>query len=115
MSATANTRILITGIVLAATILAACSQSNDTTSPHYRSEGLITGVDARRCVSPCCGGWFITIDNTQYRFLSLPEGSTLDLNRTELNDFPIPVLLDWEAAPEQCAQDKIIVTAIQRK
>ncbi len=76
----------------------------------YQSEGLITGQDFRKCM--CCSGWFITIDNSHYRFLTIPEGSSLNLDNAK---FPVKVLLDWKKVEDPCMGDEIIVTRIQRK
>jgi hypothetical protein len=50
-------------------ILSACTKE----SSEFRSLGLITGADPTMCA--CCGGWFITIENTQYRIVDMPDNS----------------------------------------
>jgi hypothetical protein len=54
------------------------------------SEGIITGPDLRYCMN--CGGYFITIDGSKYRFYELPKGSDIDLNNAK---YPINVDLRW--------------------
>jgi hypothetical protein len=56
----------------------------------YSSDGTITEPDHRTC--SCCGGWFISIQNTQYHFGDLPANSGINL---EKDKFPIEVTLDW--------------------
>ena len=50
-------------------------------------------MDYRMCPSPACGGYFIQIDSTQYRFdkNSLPGNFIFDDNK-----LPLKVKLDWE-------------------
>ena len=55
---------------------------------------LLTGIDARRCASPYCGGWFIEIDGETSRFLEIPAQTDIDFN-DELQ-FPIPVEVQWK-------------------
>lgn len=76
----------------------------------YKSVGTITGVDGRFCV--CCGGYFIEIDNSQYRFYTLPPGSKIDL---EQETFPIKVFLNWENAGTPCGSEEIIEVQDIRK
>ncbi|MDX1941752.1 MAG: hypothetical protein SFU99_14425 [Saprospiraceae bacterium] len=77
----------------------------------FRSEGLITGPDARLCV--CCGGWFIQIEGEPYRaYLSAEQFRTLNIDLSEL---PLPVRLDWELQSQPCLGDEIIVTRIERQ
>ncbi len=60
--------------------------------------GTITGTDARMCV--CCGGYFIDIAGTDYRF----EKSGLPGNFTFTDqELPLTVELDWELKDGGCA------------
>ena len=64
-------------------IFPACTQDKSTDAEDkFQSDGIITGEDYRECM--CCGGWFIVIADSTYRFDQLPDGSNIDLrNRSE--------------------------------
>jgi hypothetical protein len=63
----------------------------------YESSGTITGADLAMCA--CCGGYFVDINGTQYRF----EKSELPSNFTFTDDqLPLRVELDWELKTEIC-------------
>jgi len=74
----------------------------------YESEGIITGIDNREC--SCCGGYFIEVADSTYRFYTVPQGSNLKLQNP---DFPISVKLDWHEDPNACLGDEIIVERIE--
>jgi hypothetical protein len=74
------------------------------------SDGLITGFDYRECV--CCGGIFIDIDATTYRFQQLPDNSNLVL---EEGTFPVKVSLRWKKDDIACMGDEIIVEYIVKR
>jgi hypothetical protein len=93
-------------IVLLAGVIA-CSSAQDG----FKSTGVITGYDLREC--PCCGGYFIEIDSTKYRFDQLPDST--DFNIPNNPEFPIYVSLDWHPDSSACMRDEIIVTAIKAK
>lgn len=76
----------------------------------FKSEGIITGIDDREC--SCCGGYFVEIEDSTYRFDAVPPGSKLDL---ENPNFPIAVKLDWLEDPNACLGDEIIVERIERQ
>ena len=82
-----------------------CKKEVDT-----MNSGQITGPDMSLC--PCCGGWFIDIDNHTYRFLELPENSNFNI---EDETFPINVNLDWQNDANACLGDEIIISAINKK
>jgi len=87
--------------------VAACE---DDANP-YESEGIITGVDPRLCPSPCCGGFFIEIENITYLAGGLPSDN-LDITSMTL---PLPVYLDWEIIDDNfdCWEERILVNAIE--
>jgi hypothetical protein len=63
----------------------------------YESTGTIAGADLAMCA--CCGGYFIDINGTQYRF----EKSELPANFTFNDDqLPLHVELDWKLKTESC-------------
>lgn len=95
----------IFGYVLLLTFFS-CSMQED----EYRSNGVITGIDTSEC--PCCGGYFIEINKTTYRFFTVPQNSELDLTNRE---FPVYVKLDWNPDPNACLGDEIIVTRIKEQ
>jgi hypothetical protein len=63
----------------------------------YENTGSINGQALTLCA--CCGGYFIDIDGTQYRFQKdeLPENFTF-----EDNMLPMKVELDWDRKTEAC-------------
>ncbi len=76
-----------------------------------KSNGVITGYDLRECA--CCGGYFIEIDSTKYRFDQLPDSTEFVIPNNP--EFPINVTLDWYPDSSACLGDEIIVTAIKEK
>ncbi len=72
--------------------------------------GTITGYDFRKCM--CCGGWFVEIGDSTWRFDQLPEGSTLELDPF---DMPVAVWLSWEKKDPQCLGDEIVVDQITKR
>jgi len=63
----------------------------------YESKGTITGPDLAMCA--CCGGYFIEIEGTKYRF----DKSELPKNFTFTDSqLPLRVELDWKLKAESC-------------
>ncbi len=91
-----------------AAFFVSCSDPQDP-NPSFKNRGMITGQDTRKC--SCCGGWFIEIEGTQYRFLELPAGSNVKLTEAT---FPIPVLVSWSkpTPANDCVRDVIAVHAM---
>jgi len=90
-----------------------CTACKENEQPYrYMSEGIITGPDTRRCVFPCCGGYFIEIEGATYRITSGVSLNDLDLANV---NFPLPVYLDWGIANDNfgCITDRIFVCAIE--
>ncbi|MGA2822780.1 MAG: hypothetical protein ABSE72_04570 [Bacteroidales bacterium] len=77
---------------------------------HLMNEGKITGSDPRECI--CCGGYFIDINKSTYRFYELPENSGIDLKNAK---FPICVELDWKKVEPGCIGDEIIIEEIEKR
>jgi hypothetical protein len=73
--------LLITLIVLA---VPACRKERQYTN------GMIIGIDYRKCASPMCSGWFLEVKNDTLRFLEIPEKTDINFNNGDLK-FPIPV------------------------
>ncbi len=95
--------LLMVGTFLA--VLATCDK-NDL----GYSDATITGSDMRECM--CCGGWYIEIDGSTYRFNTLPPGSGVDLNTSKL---PLKVMVKWQKSPQPCLGDEIIINEISTK
>lgn len=93
-------------VVFLLVMVFSCSVQED----EFRSEGIITGYDTREC--GCCGGYFIEIEDSTYRFYNVPVGSKLNLNNPE---FPVYVKLDWQKDPNTCLGDEIIVQRIEER
>ncbi|MCX6233694.1 MAG: hypothetical protein NT175_03075 [Bacteroidetes bacterium] len=94
-------KLIIICCILLLTLIA-CKKDN-----HLMYEGKITGFDASKCM--CCGGWFIEINNTTFRFYNLPENSNLDLWNEPL---PIYVEVVWKKDEKGCLGDEIIIEYI---
>jgi hypothetical protein len=98
-------RIMLVGIFL---IIGFSSCTEDENN--YMNNGTITGVDFRECA--CCGGYFIDIKDSTYRFFDLPGGSDVNLQNPI---FPIYVKLDWAEADTVCLGDEIKVLRIEKR
>jgi hypothetical protein len=85
-------------------IIIGCNESDN----EYKDNGTIVGIDIREC--SCCGGYFIEIRDSVYRFNTLPAGSELNLIDPK---FPIYVMLDWKMKDTLCLGDEIIVLKIK--
>ena len=72
--------------------------------------GTITGPDQRECV--CCGGWFVVINDSTWRFMDAPQDSDIDLITVT---FPVTVELQWEKDPDACLPDEILVSYLRKK
>lgn len=87
--------------------LAACQYEHSD----FQSVGIITERDYRKCY--CCGGWFIEIEGkTWLTDLSAEQTTALNLEESSL---PVPVQLNWQHDEKACLDNKIIVTAIERR
>ena len=91
-------------------LLLMCISSCTEDENNYMNNGTITGIDFRECA--CCGGYFIDINDSTYRFFNLPSGSEIKLDNPI---FPIYVKLDWAKADTVCLGDEIKVLRIARR
>lgn len=66
--------------------------------------GIITGLDPRDCM--CCGGWFIRIKDTTYRFDQVPADCKIDFSTVT---YPLNVRLEWKKKDTTCLGDEIWV------
>lgn len=98
-------KIIFAGILLFI-ILISCTEDDNL----FMSNGIITGIDIREC--SCCGGYFIDINDSTYRFYTIPAGSDVQL---ENHNFPIYVKLDWAKADTVCLGDEIKVIRIGKR
>jgi hypothetical protein len=97
----------VAGILLLIFGLAFCQKGEDNPG----SRGIITGPDLRDCA--CCGGWYITIDTTDYEFDTLPVNSEIDLGK---ETFPVYVRLDWQLSERlPCPNKWITITWIKKE
>ena len=71
---------------------------------------MITKADLRECA--CCGGWFIEIGDTGYRFYEVPENSEVVVTMEKL---PMEVALKWEKVKDPCLGDEIKVYYIEER
>lgn len=102
---------LILFFILSVFLLFSCSKDSSTGNDNlYKSDGMITGFDYRKCM--CCGGWYIVIQDSTYRFQKIPENSNLDFDKDTL---PLAVELDWKKSTDLCIGDEIIVERIRKK
>jgi hypothetical protein len=96
---------LILGIT---TFSAACCDDDDL---GYCSEkAIILEVDYRECA--CCGGWFIQIGEDTLRAIDLPTDFQLSL---QVDEYPLPVYLEWSPMEDPCLGDEIDVECIRRR
>jgi hypothetical protein len=77
--------------------------------------GEIIGADPTMC--GCCGGYFINIENTVYRFDSLPPNNGIDLTSLKGKYItPIYVVVSWHKGNKPCiGGDFIIIDKIRKK
>jgi len=95
---------LHTAVVFAMMMLCGCTKDS-----HGLQEGMITGPDLRECV--CCGGWFILVEGSRYRFYEVPETSNIDLQN---ESFPLRVELRWKQDPQACTGDEILILSMNK-
>ena len=73
-------------------------------------QGTITGYDYRKCM--CCGGWFVEIGDSTWRFDQIPEGCTINFDEAI---FPMEVYLNWLIKDPLCLGDEIVVSRLEKK
>lgn len=102
---------LLKSIVLLALLMnISCKDNSTDIEIHYKSNGVITGYDFRECM--CCGGMFIEINDSTYRFWEFPKESNINQNNIE---FPLNVSLDWSKKDSACMPDLIDVIRIRKR
>ncbi|MFN8257278.1 MAG: hypothetical protein U0W24_16400 [Bacteroidales bacterium] len=97
-------------IIFTVFLIMILSQDSCSKQEYWMDQGKITGPDYRRCM--CCGGYFIEIKDSTYRFTTLPEKSKLDLSN---ETFPVDVLINWKKKENSCLNDEIVVLSIQKE
>ncbi len=97
-------------LLFAGITLFACQDDTASGTSCNLNEGQIIGQDFRKC--SCCGGWFLQTADTTFMFISLPEGSDIDLQNAT---FPIPVKFDYIPDSSICNGflNRIILTHIE--
>jgi hypothetical protein len=77
----------------------------------YKNTGTIIGADMTLCA--CCGGYFIDIEGTQYRFQKEELPGNFNFNDNQL---PLSVELNWERKTETCVDFRwIAISEIRNK
>jgi hypothetical protein len=94
-------------LLIALLWIGGCDDGGVDDDDDFESDGTIIDIDPRMC--PCCGGYFIGIEDETYRFQTLPEGSGIDLTQ---QSFPLEVELDWDTSAVRCLGDEIDVLRI---
>ena len=96
-------------------LIASLACNKDKTSsevPAGYSKGVIIYADVRACPSPCCGGWYIRINNDTLHMYNTPEKSSFDFSHIS---FPLNVILKWEKTDIGCSGNEIIVHDIRKE
>lgn len=90
-------KIIVVAVLISTLFMVGCEKEK------FESTGTITGQDIRMC--PCCGGYFIDINGTQYHFdkTTLPGNFTFDDNQ-----IPLIVELNWKLKTDGCLDYKWI-------
>lgn len=89
-------------IIFFAALLGGCSKEDKSLDI-----GTITGMDPRMCM--CCGGWFISVNDTVRRFDQVPADCTIDFSQVS---YPLKVRLEWKKKDVLCLGDEIIVSRL---
>ncbi|MFT5724800.1 MAG: hypothetical protein ACI9JN_001923 [Bacteroidia bacterium] len=71
--------------------------------------GTITQQDFRKCA--CCGGWFVDVGDSTYRFYEIPTSSGIKMEDEKM---PLDVYIEFMQEPERCMPDLIIVNRIKK-
>jgi hypothetical protein len=92
-------------LLISAFLISGCEKEK------YKSTGIITGYDYRKCYSPCCGGYLIDIGGNQYHFEKADLPDEFKFNDEKL---PLSVELDWNPGIVVCSTTKwITITKIR--
>jgi hypothetical protein len=100
-------RILILLIALSSISIISCDNDKDNTE---EKNGKITGQDMRKCM--CCGGYYIEIEDSTYRFDSIPSNSGIN---SGIDTFPIYVQVVFHIKDPQCLGDEIIIDKMRKE
>jgi hypothetical protein len=91
-------------------ILSFISCDKDNKDNTEELNGKITGYDMRKCM--CCGGFYIDIKDSTYRFDSIPTNSGINLT---IDTFPIKVNVAFHKKNPQCLGDEIIIDRMKKE
>ncbi|MFT5512903.1 MAG: hypothetical protein ACI8SE_001302 [Bacteroidia bacterium] len=72
--------------------------------------GIITGQDFRKCA--CCGGWFVEVGDSTFRFYEIPKTNVLNLDNETL---PLEVSIDYTQEDGRCMPDLIVLNKIRKR
>ena len=101
---------ILSFLTIACLIIAFSSCDNDNKNNTQELNGKITGQDLRKCM--CCGGYYIEISDSTYRFDSIPASCGIN----HLTDtFPIYVYVVFHKKNPQCLGDEIIIDRMRKK
>ncbi|MEM8896708.1 MAG: hypothetical protein AAGC85_01325 [Bacteroidota bacterium] len=81
-------------------------------TPENGVEASITGPDFRRCA--CCGGWFIEIADSTYRFQKFPDCSETEGLANDVK-YPLHVTVEFRVDPNPCLGDEIFLDKLVRR
>ena len=102
--------LLVVLLALAAIFTYSACCDDEPVTGYCSEAGVITGIDFRECA--CCGGWFIEIGEDTLRAWTLPQEFAESL---QMDEFPLPVYLEWEYPDPPCLGDEIEVACIRRR
>lgn len=63
------------------------------------SAATYTGIDPKKCASPCCGGFLLNIDGVTYQTTEIPSSFNFDAQK-----IPQKLLVKFELTPISCAK-----------
>jgi hypothetical protein len=95
--------IIISGILFLT--FCECKKDNNT-----YDVAVITGPDNGECI--CCGGWFISINNSVYEFWTPPTSTNIDLEHAT---FPMYVKVGWQKTEKGCRSNLITVNYLWKQ
>ncbi len=88
-----------------------CNKGCEETPSDALQDATITAYDLALCA--CCGGYFVDIDGTTWRFETLPPNSGIDLNPP--NALPMKVRVRWQPKSPRCREDLIEILEIEKR
>jgi hypothetical protein len=99
----------ILGLMIALLMFPIISCHKDKDNTVEGLQGKITGTDMRKCM--CCGGYYIEIQDSTYRFDSIPINSGINIS---IDTFPIFVSVLFHKKNPQCLGDEIVIDKMKK-